>query len=55
VAATLSGAGPTVIALSTEAELSAEALQFGSAKGFHITRMTTGDGVRWSPGVTVAR
>jgi homoserine kinase len=53
IAATLSGAGPAVIALSTEHVLPAEALQFGSANGFHITKMTVGAGVRWSPGVTV--
>jgi homoserine kinase len=54
VAATLSGAGPTVIALSTEPQLPPEVLQFGSANGFQLTKMTAGDGVRWSPGVTVA-
>lgn len=54
VAATLSGAGPAVIALSTEPRLPAAAVQFGSANGFQITKMTVGAGVRWSPGVTVA-
>lgn len=53
VAATLSGAGPAIIALSTQPRLPAEALQFGSAHGFNITAMQAGDGVRWSPGVTV--
>ena len=53
VAATLSGAGPSLIALSTEPELPAEALEYGAANGFSITEMTAGDGVRWSPGVTV--
>ena len=53
VAATLSGAGPSLIALSTEPELPAEVLEYGTANGFTITEMTAGDGVRWSPGVTV--
>jgi homoserine kinase len=55
VAATLSGAGPAVIALSTEPQLPAEALEYGSANGFKIITMTAGDGVRWSLGVTVGR
>ena len=54
VAATLSGAGPSLIALSTESELPLEALDHGAANGFIITKMTAGEGVRWSPGVTVA-
>ncbi|GAB7141765.1 homoserine kinase [Mycobacterium riyadhense] len=53
VAATLSGAGPALIALTTEPELPREAVQYGAANGFAITATTTGDGVRWSPGVTV--
>jgi len=51
--ATLSGAGPSVIALSTEPQLPPEAVEYGVANGFSITEMTAGDGVRWSPGVTV--
>ncbi|SPM31357.1 homoserine kinase [Mycobacterium terramassiliense] len=54
VAATLSGAGPSLIALSTEPELPSEALEYGAAHGFTLTKMTAGEGVRWSPGVTVA-
>lgn len=54
VSAALSGAGPSVIAMTTRSELPREALDYGSANGFTITPMTTGDGVRWSPGVTVA-
>ncbi len=54
VAATLSGAGPSLIALSTEPELPAEAVEYGTANGFIIKKMTVGDGVRWKPGVTVA-
>jgi homoserine kinase len=53
VAATLSGAGPSLVALTTEPELPLEALEYGPANGFTITEMTAGDGVRWSPGVTV--
>ncbi|MCV7121944.1 homoserine kinase [Mycobacterium lacus] len=53
VAAALSGAGPSVIALSTEPELPSEAVEYGAANGFTITEMTVGDGVRWSPEVTV--
>jgi homoserine kinase len=54
VSATLSGAGPSLIALSTEPELPREALEYGAAHGFTVTKMTAGEGVRWSPGVTVA-
>ncbi|MCV7088593.1 homoserine kinase [Mycobacterium interjectum] len=54
IAATLSGAGPSLIALSTEPELPTEALEYGAAHGFTLTKMTAGEGVRWSPGVTVA-
>jgi homoserine kinase len=53
VAATLSGAGPSLIALSTQPELPLEAVEHGAANGFTITEVTAGDGVRWSPGVTV--
>lgn len=53
VAATLSGAGPSLIALSTEPELPAEAVEHATANGFMIKKMTVGDGVRWKPGVTV--
>ena len=54
VAATLSGAGPSLIGLSTAPELPLEALEYGATHGFTITKMTAGEGVRWSPGVTVA-
>jgi homoserine kinase len=53
VAAVLSGAGPAVIALSTESELPAEALEYGAANGFTVSEMSAGDRVRWSSGVTV--
>ena len=54
IAATLSGAGPSLIALSTEPELPTEALEYGAAHGFAVTKMSAGEGVRGSPGVTVA-
>ncbi|MEE6175683.1 homoserine kinase [Mycobacterium sp. 050134] len=53
VASTLSGAGPSLIALTTEQELPAAAMEFGAANGFTVTAMTVGEGVRWSPGATV--
>ena len=53
VAVTLSGAGPALIAMSTESELPSEVLEYGAKNGFTITEMTAGEGVRWSPGVTV--
>ncbi|WP_045842956.1 homoserine kinase [Mycobacterium lepromatosis] len=53
VAATLSGAGPSLIALSTQSELPQEAAEYGAANGFIITKMTAGEEVRWRPGVTV--
>ncbi|MCV7349136.1 homoserine kinase [Mycobacterium parmense] len=53
VAATLSGAGPSLIALTTATELPTEAVEYGAAHGFTITEMTAGEGVRWAPGVTV--
>jgi len=54
VAATLSGAGPSLLALTTEPELPREAAEYGAANGFTITAMTAGHAVRWSPGVPVA-
>lgn len=53
VAAVLSGAGPSVLALSTQPELPAEALDYGAAHGFTVRKMTVGDGVRWTSGVAV--
>ncbi len=55
VAAVLSGAGPAVLALSTEEELPAEALEYGRAKGFTVDRMSVGERVKWTSGVTVRR
>jgi homoserine kinase len=53
VAAVLSGAGPALIALSTEPELPSEAIEYGAANGFTVSEMAAGDGVRWSSGVAV--
>ena len=44
----LSGAGPAVIAFSTEPELPAEAVQYGVAHGFAVGEMAVGQGVRWA-------
>ncbi len=53
IAAVLSGAGPTVLALSCQPELPQEAVEYGTANGFTIREMKVGDGVRWSSGVAV--
>ncbi|KIU15014.1 homoserine kinase [Mycolicibacterium llatzerense] len=53
VAAVLSGAGPAVIAFSTEPELPAEVLEFGAANGFVVEKMAVGQGVRWTVGAGV--
>ena len=50
VAAVLSGAGPSVLALSTGPDLPAEALGFGAAHGFSVTEMAVGEPVRWRAG-----
>lgn len=55
IAAVLSGAGPAVIALLTESELPAEALEYGAANGFTVTEMAVGQGVRWTSGVAINR
>jgi homoserine kinase len=52
--AALSGAGPSVIALTTQSEFPAEALDYGVANGFTITELAPGERVRWNPGVRVA-
>ena len=54
IAAVLSGAGPAVIALTTEPELPAEVVECGAVNGFALTEMAVGEGVRWSSGVVVA-
>ncbi|BBX09146.1 homoserine kinase [Mycolicibacterium aichiense] len=53
VAAVLSGAGPSVLAITTSAELPAEAVEFGTATGFTVSEMSVGKAVRWSSGVAV--
>ncbi len=53
VPAVLSGAGPSVLALSTRPELPAEALEYGIANGFTVSEMGVGEAVRWSSGVAV--
>jgi homoserine kinase len=53
IAAVLSGAGPAVIALSSQPELPAEALEYGTANGFTVSKMDVGHGVRWTSGVAV--
>ncbi len=50
-AAVLSGAGPAVLALTSQPELPPEALEFGTANGFTVSEMFVGDGVRWTSGV----
>lgn len=53
IPAVLSGAGPAVIALTNGTDLPEQALEFGAAKGFAVTEMSVGHGVRWSPGIAV--
>jgi homoserine kinase len=53
VAAVLSGAGPAVIAFSTEPELPAQALEYGVAHGFSVGEMSVGQRVRWAPAEAV--
>ena len=55
VSAVLSGAGPAVIALSHRPELPPEALEYGIANGFTVSKMAVGEGVRWTSGVAVRR
>ena len=49
VAAVLSGAGPAVIAFSTEPDLPAEVIEYGAAHGFTVGEMSVGQPVRWAP------
>jgi homoserine kinase len=55
IAAALSGAGPAVIAFTTQTELPAEVLEFGADNGFAVREMTAGEGVRWTSGVVAQR
>lgn len=54
VAAVLSGAGPAVIAFSTEPELPAEALEYGAEHGFAVEKMSVGRHVHWTAGPAAA-
>jgi homoserine kinase len=53
VAAVHSGAGPAILALTTAAELPAEAVEFGADHGFTVSPMTVGNRVRWGVGATM--
>ena len=53
VSAVLSGAGPAVLALSTEPELPEEAVRYGNENGFAVGRRSIGQGVTWTSGVAV--
>ncbi|MCG5430702.1 homoserine kinase [Mycobacterium sp. MYCO198283] len=55
IAAVLSGAGPSVIALTTEPELPAAVTAAGVAHGFTIRPTGVGDAVRWRAGIETAR
>ncbi len=52
IAAVLSGAGPAVLALTTEHDLPIEVIDFGTANGFTVRPMDVGNAVRWNTGVT---
>ena len=54
VAAVLSGAGPAVIAFSTEPDLPAEVVEYGAAHGFTVSEMAVGQPVRWASSAVVA-
>ena len=53
VSAVLSGAGPAVLALSTDPELPEEAVEYGRQNGFSVGRRSIGQGVTWTSGVAV--
>lgn len=53
IAAVLSGAGPTLLMLSSEPTLPTEVLEYGATHGFAVRELSVGDGVRWRSGVTV--
>lgn len=54
VPAVLSGAGPSVLALTAGEQLPAEALEFGAEHGFAVAEMSVGEPVRWAAGVGAA-
>jgi len=45
--AVLSGAGPSILVLTTQAELPARAIECGNASGFVMRKMAVGEPVRW--------
>lgn len=53
VAGVLSGAGPTVLGMSSTVGLPDEVLEYGTAHGFTVREMSVGSGVRWTSGVAV--
>jgi homoserine kinase len=53
IPAVLSGAGPAVIALSTEPGLPSEVIEYGAARGFTVSEMKAGEGVRWASGIAI--
>ena len=53
VPAVLSGAGPSVLGLTTSPNLPDEALEFGIANGFTLSEMSVGEPVRWNAGAAV--
>lgn len=54
VAAVLSGAGPSVLALTDGRDLPTDAIEFGRSGGFAVEEMAIGEPVRWSSGVPAA-
>jgi homoserine kinase len=52
IPAVLSGAGPSVLALATSAELPADLLEFGTKLGFTVTKVEVGNRVQWVSGST---
>lgn len=53
IPAVLSGAGPSVLGLTTSPNLPDEALEFGIANGFTVSEMSIGEPVRWNAGAAV--
>ncbi|GAB3241519.1 homoserine kinase [Mycolicibacterium hippocampi] len=51
IAAVLSGAGPAVLALSTDPDLPADVVDYGRDHGFAVSKMSVGNGVSWTSGV----
>ena len=52
VAAVLSGAGPSVLALTNGADLPAVAVEFGREHGFAVREVGVGEAVSWTSGVS---